>query len=527
MNLHLLAIQDVKSLSPAQKAGLKKSNFKGLSDIVLTPPGEIAKRLRTSLSEAQAIIENVCKEVASSVDIRNLLEEVGDDKFTTGDAVLDRVIGGGIRTGMVWELVGESASGKTQLALQLSLLVQLRPALGGLSGSACYLTTHAKLPTKRLNQLILNHPLLSPSLCSLSDIHTVSAPTIEFLLHTLRNTFPALQDELRKDAKRKPVRLIVIDSISTLFNTPEKSSSVTLFERSKALYELSNVMHTIAARDNIAFVVVNEVTDVFNDYYPAAQDDASKGDIIYRDQAKWFNSAHFIPRESTKEARLGLVWANQVNARIMLTRTNRRKYLDDPLPLAKRQHLNGGPTSVSLMTGENDKELDQFVLLRRFSVIFGSVSTPGSVDFVVTNAGVSAFPDDRIIGHPSSYETKDSGQLAGPDVYGRGENTSLPNVSDPAPALPEESQSQPFINARMAVVDDSAVGDSVETSLEEIPSTFPEVDELDDDALYWDEFEEILNEDLPDIDFDRLERNQVEEDIRASQTDAPAEGPER
>lgn len=27
--------------------------------------------------------------------------------LTTGDAVLDRALGGGIRTGIVWELVGE------------------------------------------------------------------------------------------------------------------------------------------------------------------------------------------------------------------------------------------------------------------------------------------------------------------------------------------------------------------------------------------------------------------------------------
>ncbi|KAF9653174.1 hypothetical protein BDM02DRAFT_3070359, partial [Thelephora ganbajun] len=54
--------------------------------------------------------------------------------LTTGDATLDHALGGGILTGMVWEFVGESASGKTQLAMQLSLLVQLPPELGGLSG---------------------------------------------------------------------------------------------------------------------------------------------------------------------------------------------------------------------------------------------------------------------------------------------------------------------------------------------------------------------------------------------------------
>lgn len=35
------------------------------------------------------------------------LDGVEDEKFTTGDVVLDKALGGGIRTGMVWEVVGE------------------------------------------------------------------------------------------------------------------------------------------------------------------------------------------------------------------------------------------------------------------------------------------------------------------------------------------------------------------------------------------------------------------------------------
>ncbi|CAD6888448.1 unnamed protein product [Tilletia controversa] len=41
--------------------------------------------------------------------------------LSTGDIRLDRILGGGIRRGTVTELVGESSSGKTQLALQLAL----------------------------------------------------------------------------------------------------------------------------------------------------------------------------------------------------------------------------------------------------------------------------------------------------------------------------------------------------------------------------------------------------------------------
>ncbi|KAK0459483.1 uncharacterized protein EV420DRAFT_1674295 [Desarmillaria tabescens] len=121
------------------------------------------------------------------------------EKITTGDEHLDRALGGGIRTGMLWEVCSVlilflAAAGKTQLALQLSLLVQIPPRLGGLLGSTCYLTTSSVLPTVRLLDILDAHPLLSPSLCGLHDVHTMSCPTIPVLIHVLSSTLPQFVD---------------------------------------------------------------------------------------------------------------------------------------------------------------------------------------------------------------------------------------------------------------------------------------------------------------------------------------------
>ncbi|TDL27207.1 hypothetical protein BD410DRAFT_704989, partial [Rickenella mellea] len=164
------------------------------SELVLAFPQDVAKQLRLSLSDTQKIVGDVCNELSPAP--RDLEEYMAEkqSKFTTGDAALDTMLGGGIQTGMVWELVGERqvASGKTQLALQLSLLVQVPTNLGGLSGSACYLTSSATLQTKRLNQLISEHPLLSTDVCGLSDIHTNMVSTVPILLHTLEVKLPLL-----------------------------------------------------------------------------------------------------------------------------------------------------------------------------------------------------------------------------------------------------------------------------------------------------------------------------------------------
>ncbi|KAH9057123.1 hypothetical protein EDB83DRAFT_2206843, partial [Lactarius deliciosus] len=102
--------------------------------------------------------------------------------ITTGDVHLDKMLGGGIRVGMIWELVGEGRVFRTQLALQLSLLVQLPVTQGGLNGSACYLTTSTGLPTPRLIELLHEHPLLVGSHCTLDNIQTSVTKSVDSLL---------------------------------------------------------------------------------------------------------------------------------------------------------------------------------------------------------------------------------------------------------------------------------------------------------------------------------------------------------
>ncbi len=83
------------------------AKFVYASELVLAFPQDVAKQLRLSLSDSQKIIDGVCNELSP---VPRDLEEYTSEKqskFTTGDAALDTMLGGGIQTGMVWELVGE------------------------------------------------------------------------------------------------------------------------------------------------------------------------------------------------------------------------------------------------------------------------------------------------------------------------------------------------------------------------------------------------------------------------------------
>lgn len=78
-----------------------------VSNLLLVSPPQIAKQCRITLSETQSIIDIVCKEHAQQPRSLIGVESKDDEMFTTGDAELDHALGGGIRTGMVWEVAGE------------------------------------------------------------------------------------------------------------------------------------------------------------------------------------------------------------------------------------------------------------------------------------------------------------------------------------------------------------------------------------------------------------------------------------
>ncbi|KZV65848.1 hypothetical protein PENSPDRAFT_586196, partial [Peniophora sp. CONT] len=167
-------------------------------DLFLSMPQDIAKKCRVTVREANEMLDTASSAITKPP---RRLSDIPDEPlcFTTGDKTLDKMLGGGMRTGMVWEIVGEGASGKTQLALQLSLCVQLSVAKRGLAGSTCYLTTYTGLPTPRLVEIYSEHPAFSNlQLNALENITTLSTKSPEYLKTVLSTQLPALlADRLR------------------------------------------------------------------------------------------------------------------------------------------------------------------------------------------------------------------------------------------------------------------------------------------------------------------------------------------
>ena len=265
--------------------------------------------------------------------------------------------------------------------------MQLPHSLGGISGSACYITIASHLQTSRLQQILDAHPLLSPSSCTFSDVQTVQTPTIPRLIHVLSTFLPQYIETASTNQSLKPLRLLIIDALAELFHSAGKTTTKTLVERSRQISEISSHLHLLASKYHIAVVVLNEVIDV------VYRDDPPENDAMgYRSQSRLFGRADSIPSEARKEAALGLVWANQMNTRIFLTRTGRRRYLGES-ETPKKRSADGEVSSSEIAINPPD---DQPVLIRRLSVVFSSVASPASCDYIVTAEGISVIPGSTV-----------------------------------------------------------------------------------------------------------------------------------
>lgn len=289
---------------------------------------------------------------------------------------------------------------------------------------------------------------------------------IDALEHALSYVIPALLESRLKASssssspssqpfpsrtRLKPIRLIILDSLTALLRggsasspstRPAATSSSFLTERSKHLCVVADLLKALAVTYDVAVVVINQVSDVFPRHVPAssfgspsaaagtppssawdqtqpfgpgmAQHQASSGKgnggdppMLYASQSRWFSGQSDV---LNKEASLGIVWANAVNVRIMLSRTGRRRMLDqnDLRPVKRRrprdqnededqnqdEEAEGGARADEQEGRRRQIKVDEAkpTLIRRMHVVFTLFCPSGTVDYAITPSGIHSLP---------------------------------------------------------------------------------------------------------------------------------------
>ena len=160
---------------------------------------QLAELLGIPLEKGEEIREK------SLVEFSYLFKPGPRRRVTTGCGCLDGLLGGGVETGAVTEFVGEFGTGKTQLAHQLAVTVQLPEDKGGLEAKAVYIDTEGTFRPERIIQIAQHQGLDSKAV--LKNIFYVRVYTARELLAVLNK----LSDNLFEN-----IGLVIVDVLTGL-----------------------------------------------------------------------------------------------------------------------------------------------------------------------------------------------------------------------------------------------------------------------------------------------------------------------
>ncbi|MEM2593109.1 MAG: helix-hairpin-helix domain-containing protein, partial [Thermofilaceae archaeon] len=158
-----LDVFDLQSVEGVGKATEEKLNAAGITsvlDLAAATPRELVeiglsaeKAEELCLKARLLLIESgfLDREFIPATEV--LERRKAMQRVTTGSKALDSMLGGGVETQAITELIGEYGSGKTQICHTLCVTAQLPREQGGLEGTAIYIDTEATFRPERISQI--------------------------------------------------------------------------------------------------------------------------------------------------------------------------------------------------------------------------------------------------------------------------------------------------------------------------------------------------------------------------------------
>ncbi len=244
-------IEDLPGVGAATAEKLKESGFDTLLSLAVASPGELV--------EAGGLTEATARKVIKAArDTMNMGFESGDEllerrknilKVTTNSKALDILFGGGIESGAITEVYGEFGSGKSSLAHQLAVNIQLSKEKGGGEGIAVWLDTESTFRPERIKQIAEQNGLdpektlknIKVARCFNSDHQILLAEKVEDLIK-----------------EGNPVKLVIVDSLMSHLRS-DFSGRGELAGRQQKLNKHLHTLQRLATAYNLIIYVTNQV----------------------------------------------------------------------------------------------------------------------------------------------------------------------------------------------------------------------------------------------------------------------------
>ncbi|KEG09287.1 DNA repair protein [Trypanosoma grayi] len=250
-------------LQQLQRTG-RYSTDSQLAGVLLQPPCVIAQQTDASLEDVDALYRYIGTAIVNRTNLPLAPITVADflthhcrPFIPTGHECLDSALMGGIGCGLVTEITGATGAGKTAFALHLALHAASYTAADPRKARTLWITTDAAaFPAAAAVERVLQQHLEAQSKNGSSEEAEDALRDVTVALHAtlaqLRAWLPALRRHL---AQCVNVRLVVLDSFSTLVRRSFPGVEEEVAERHEAVAELLGILKEIAQEYCVAVVV--------------------------------------------------------------------------------------------------------------------------------------------------------------------------------------------------------------------------------------------------------------------------------
>ncbi len=244
------SIENVPGIGEKTAEKLKEAGFTDLMSIAASSSGVLSVAAGIGDDTASKIIAEARKKLKMGFEPATVAmkrrEQIG--KITTGSKELDKMLGGGVETQSITEMHGAFGSGKSQLALQMAVNVQMPRDKGGLGGKAVFIDTEGTFRPERVQQMAKGLGLNPQKV--LENIFVAKAYNSDHQV--------LLAEKCEEILKKDNVKLIIVDSLTSAFRS-DYTGRGTLADRQQKLNRHLHHLQKLADVYNLAVYVTNQV----------------------------------------------------------------------------------------------------------------------------------------------------------------------------------------------------------------------------------------------------------------------------
>lgn len=245
-----LTISDLPGVGPSTAEKLAAAGIDSLLAVAVSSIGVLVEEAGVSESVARKMIQAARDMLDMGFDTADTIMEkrAKVTKISTSSDSFDEVMGGGFETGAITELFGEFGSGKTQVAHQLAVNIQV-PKEGEEKGyKVIYIDTENTFRPERILQMAEKRGLDPQE--ALKNIKIARAYNSDHQM--------LLAEKAEDLLKSEEYKVLIVDSLTAHFRA-EFIGRGTLAERQQKLNKHMHTLLKLADMYNCCVVVTNQV----------------------------------------------------------------------------------------------------------------------------------------------------------------------------------------------------------------------------------------------------------------------------